>query len=259
MKTSLLAVVVAAGAASACAGLRSQPDLPVVSPPEKPQATKTRLLAFGDYITEGQIAACPAAPADPPGASGPLPAPQLPSVPSAIGYPAMLQALLAERYRGQTLTVLSHAAAAEEAESRRADFARVLTAAAPDVVLLQEGVNTLNRLHAEGIPIVVSALRDMIREAHSRGMIVFVGTLLPQRQGGCRAHDYADDTDDIVQANVQLRTMVGQERALLVDLYEAFNGKTARLLGEDGLHPSLLGYQTIADAFFAAIRSHLER
>jgi lysophospholipase L1-like esterase len=135
---------------------------------------------------------------------------------------------------------------------------RILTTDAPEVLLLQDGINTINRSHAAAIPTVVDDLRFMIQEARSRRIPVFVGTLLPERAGGCRAYDYADGSDDIIPANVQIRAMVGTEGATLVDLYEAFNGQTVRLLGEDGLHPSAAGYRTIADAFFRAITRHLE-
>ncbi len=113
----------------------------------------------------------------------------------------------------------------------------------PEVLLLQEGINTLNERHKAGIPLVVEGLRTMIQEARSRSITVFAATLLPERPGGCRAYDYAEDYDDIIEANVQIRRMIGTEGAILVDLYEAFNGRTAMLIGEDGLHPSAAGYR----------------
>lgn len=122
-----------------------------------------------------------------------------------------------------------------------------------------EGGHALNTGQSAAIPVVVDTLRTMIREARSRGIVVFVGTLLPQRSGGCRAFDLADEQDDVVAANVRIRTMVGDEGAVLVDLYETFNGQTAILLGEDGLHPSAAGYQQMAEAFFAAIVRRLEQ
>ena len=98
----------------------------------------------------------------------------------------------------------------------------------------------------------------MIQEARSRNITVLAGTLLPERPGGCRAFDFEQDHEDIIQANLQLRRMIGTEGAILVDLYEAFNGETAMLIGEDGLHPSAAGYRRIAEEFFTAIRRHLE-
>jgi lysophospholipase L1-like esterase len=98
----------------------------------------------------------------------------------------------------------------------------------------------------------------MIQEARSRSITVFAATLLPERPGGCRAYDYSEDYDDIIEANVQIRRMIGTEGAILVDLYEAFNGRTAMLIGEDGLHPSAAGYQRIAQTFFDAIKKSLE-
>ena len=43
------------------------------------------------------------------------------------------------------------------------------------------------------------------------------------------------------------------EGAILVDLYQAFEGQTDTLLGPDGLHPNDAGYQLISQTFFEAI------
>jgi lysophospholipase L1-like esterase len=159
----------------------------------------------------------------------------------------------------QSISVVNEGVADEEVHAGAENLSRVLTTDAPEVLLLQEGVNTLNTGQTAAIPVIVDTLRAMIREARSRGIMVFVGTLLPQRTGGCRAYDLLDETDDVIAANVQIRTMVGDEGAVLVDLYEAFAGHTAILLGEDGLHPSAAGYQEMAEAFFAAIVRRLEQ
>ena len=39
----------------------------------------------------------------------------------------------------------------------------------------------------DAIPAVISAMREMIREARRQGVVVFLGTLLPERPGGKRA------------------------------------------------------------------------
>lgn len=179
--------------------------------------------------------------------------------PSPTAYPAKLQALLATRYPSQTISVINEGLSGEDIEDGVANLPRVLTADMPEVLLLQEGINTLNERHADGIPLVVDGLRTMIQEARRRSIIVFAATLLPERPGSCRAYDYSKDYDDIIEANVQIRRMIGTEGVVLVDLYEAFNGRTAMLIGEDGLHPSALGYQRIAEEFFAVIKKHLER
>jgi lysophospholipase L1-like esterase len=156
------------------------------------------------------------------------------------------------------ITVINEGAGGEDIKSGVTNLPGVLTANAPEVLLLLEGINTLNEQHKAGIPVVVEGLRTMIQEARSRSITVFAATLLPERPGGCRAYDYSEDYDDIIEANVQIRRMIGTEGAILVDLYEAFNGRTAVLIGEDGLHPSAAGYQRIAQTFFDAIKKTLE-
>jgi lysophospholipase L1-like esterase len=178
--------------------------------------------------------------------------------PPPTAYPAKLQALLEARYPSQMISVINEGRGGEEIDSGVANLSRVLTANMPQVLLLQEGINTLNERRAAGIPLVVDGLRTMIQEARSRSITVFAGTLLPQRPGSCRAYDFSEGFDDIIEANLQIRRMIGTEGAVLVDLYEAFNGRTALLLGEDGLHPSAAGYERIAEAFFAAIKKYLE-
>ena len=58
----------------------------------------------------------------------------------------------------------------------------------PEVLLLLEGVNDLNGGETHGTTEVVNGLRSMVRLARGRGVVVFVGTLLPQRHGGFRAY-----------------------------------------------------------------------
>jgi lysophospholipase L1-like esterase len=130
----------------------------------------------------------------------------------------------------------------------------VLSRDAPEALLLLEGVNDLNGSRDAAIPTVVNGLRSMVRLARGRGVVVFLGTLLPQRPGGFRA--FAPGS--IVPANDLIRDMAVAEGAVLVDLYQAFDGQTGTLLGPDGLHPNDAGYQRMAETFFTAIRARLE-
>ena len=124
----------------------------------------------------------------------------------------------------------------------------------PEVLLLLEGVNDLNGGTDATLAMVVSGLQSMVRMARGRGVVVFLGTLLPQRPGGFRA--FAPDA--IVPANDLIRDMARAEGAELVDLYQAFDGQVDTLIGGDGLHPNEAGYQQMAETFFAAIRARLE-
>jgi lysophospholipase L1-like esterase len=227
-----------------------------------PRLNATRFTAFGDSMTEGFLTSCPVSTlygllsvqADleslrtirPPGFS-------------AVAYPLRLQSMLAARYALQSITVINQGSGGETAVFGATQFPGVLSNDAPQAVLLLEGVNDINQTHAAAIPQVVSSLRSMVQEARRRGMTVFVGTLLPQRRGACRAFDWSDGVEDVVTANTQIRAMAATEGATLVDLYQGFSGAVGALLGPDGLHPSEAGYQKMADLYYAAIMQRLEQ
>jgi lysophospholipase L1-like esterase len=179
---------------------------------------------------------------------------------SSASYPLKLAALLASRYTAQSPVVVNEGEPGERAAEGSSRLPGVLTSQAPEVVLLQEGINDI---HASGnqashIGPLVQALRTMVHDARSRGARVFVGTLLPEDKCGCRAFDFADGRDDIVAANAQIRVMAASEGAVLVDLYPGFVGQTTALLSFDGLHPNEAGYAKMAEMFFEAIRHLLE-
>jgi len=242
---------------SAC---RTAPVAPPAAPSAPPRLSATKFVAYGDNMTEGLIQRCPSPVASSESRWRPIGfvLAQARAQPSPSAYPAKLQELLAERYSSQTITVVNEGLSGEDIPGGVANLPRVLTAHMPQVLLLQEGINTINQSRRDGISAVVDGLRTMIQEARSRSITVFAATLLPERPGGCRAYDVSEDFDDIIEANVQIRRMVGMQGAILVDLYEAFNGRTGMLIGEDGLHPTALGYERIAQTFFAAIRKYLE-
>jgi lysophospholipase L1-like esterase len=211
---------------------------PAAPPPPPPRISATRFVAFGDSITLGVLSI------------GPQMLVQSP--PSS--YPFKLQVLLSNRYTTQTIDVLDEGVGGERADSGVNRLPRVLSADAPQTLLLMEGINDLNGDGAAAIPTIVDALRSMIRAARDRGIRVFIGTLLPQRPGARRAYSWA-----LVQpANDEIRAMAAREDVVLVDLYEAFGGEAGTLIGDDGLHPNAAGYEKIAETFFEAIRARLE-
>lgn len=257
MRTNSLPIILVAVLVSGCSSRQARPIAVPAQPTRVPELKATRFVAFGDSITEGFVQVCPGESARAEGIGGLLLAP-LRSQPSPTAYTVRLQTLLSERYKGQSITVVNEGAGGEDIEAGAADLPRILTEHTPDVLLLQEGVNTLNTRHQEGVPVVLDKLREMVRVARNRGIVVFLATLLPQRPGGCRAYDVDGESDDIVPTNVELRRLAGLEGAELVDLFQVFNGRTATLIGQDGLHPSAAGYAAIADAFFEAIRTRFE-
>ncbi len=210
----------------------------VTPAPPRPRISATRFVAFGDSITEGTISL----------------APLIPSPPHS--YPFKLQNLLVARYTDQTgaIGVLDEGIGGERVASGLARLPGVLSADAPEVLLVMEGVNDLNALGASAIPTVVDALRSMVRMAKGRGVQVFVGTLLPQRPGAQRAFSVTL----IEPTNAQIRAMAAAEGAVLVDLYQGFGSSADPWIGAAGLHPTEAGMQRIAETFFDAIRTRLE-
>jgi len=240
-----------------------------VTPP--PHLEKTRTLAFGDSITFGSSSICPGGS---PTAARWTPAALLTPwadglVPPATSYPSVLQASLQARYTAQSPVVVNAGLpgeAANDSDTRRR-FTRALAEHAPEVLLLQEGINDLHSFdfygipHNQGISNLVAALRAMSLEARGRGVHVFLGTLLPERPDGCRAYGIPPkgDTDLITPTNDSIRGMAAAENIDLIDLATLFTGQVDTLIGQDGLHPTEAGYDAIAKAFFDAIRAKFER
>jgi len=216
-----------------------------VQPP--PRIRTTRFVVFGDSMSDGVLGFAPSALGD----AGP-----------PVGYAFKLRALLVDRYTAQTFSVTDEGVGGETVVrwspiQRSVGVERlpaVLNRDAPEVLLVLEGVNDLNGGDDATLAAMVSGLRSMVRLATGRGIVVFLGTLLPQRPGGFRAFS----PGAIVPANNQIRGIALAEGAVLVDLYQTFAGQTDTLIGPDGLHPNDAGYQKMAETFFTAIRARFE-
>jgi len=209
-----------------------------VTPP--PQIGATRFVAFGDSMTEGKLALFGPLTVGDPG--------------SPVGYVYKLKGLLEGRYTAQQFSLTDEGLGGETTAQGRDRLPGVLSRDQPEVLLLLEGVNDLNAGRDAAIPGVVSNLRSMIRTARSSGVVVLIGTLLPERPGGFRAAAPAS----IVPANDQIRPMALAEGAIVVELYQAFEGRTETHLGADGLHPNDAGYTLMAETFFDAVRARFE-
>jgi lysophospholipase L1-like esterase len=230
-----------------------------------PRLTATRFVSFGDSITYGSSAICgPRVPhVGPGGLAGPkwLLADLRSLTLHVVGqpYPSALQTALAARYTAQTVGVANEGEPGEQANeyTTRERLGRALSEHSAEVLLLQEGVNDLHNPGSEEtdrIADMAEGLEKLVELARGRGVQVFLGTLLPEREGGCRAFQ----PELIAPANDRIRALAASEGVALVDLYAAFAGQTSTLLGDDGLHPSEAGYERIAEVFFDAIRDRLE-
>ena len=197
-----------------------------------PQIAATRFVAFGDSITEGKMS------------DG--------SIVTSTAYPSVLLTMLNARYTAQTFVVSNAGLGGETTAQGAARLRDVLRANSPEILLLLEGSNDLNQ-HISA-DVIVNNLRDMVRAARERGLLVFLGTLPPQRAGGRNT----GAPEAVSPANDRIRVMASNENAVLVDIYAAFGGVAGSLIGDDGLHPDQAGYGKIAETFFASIRDRLE-
>jgi lysophospholipase L1-like esterase len=237
-------------------------DVTVLPPP---RLGVSRILAFGDSITAGEINN------DSNGFS-------IRSVQTGLAYPEQLRALLAARYTSETtsrtdalrpnatgfdcgynpslrsadIAVINAGCPAEQATEGLRRLPDKLGAYSPDLVIIFEGVNDIDTYYSDGVRYGIGALRQMIQMVHGRGAKVIVGTLTPQRPAAKRG--YAAFL--VEPFNSELVSMANSERAIVVDFYNEFlaiDPNKTLLIGSDGLHPTPAGHQEMARMLFEAI------
>jgi lysophospholipase L1-like esterase len=201
-----------------------------------PKISATGFMAFGNSITEGKT---------PSGAD------------LTDNYPEDLRTMLAARYPAQSITMLTKALGGELAINGVDRLRHELDAVHPQVVLLEEGINDLNGDPAS-IPPMIDALRAMVRMSKDQGVSVFLATLPPVRAGGTPKARGDAALPLLPEANAQIRQVAQSEHATLVDLYTGFGSSPDPYIDSDGLHPTEMGYQKMAQIFFDAIQANLE-
>lgn len=209
-----------------------------------PRLSRTRIMAFGDSLTEGAtvLGTDPYAIVHPPDTA----------------YPTVLRQLLSARYTDQTITVSNRGQVGEQAWRALARFIATFGADNPDIVVLQEGYNDFRVAQIEkneplGIENAVYGINVLASEARGRGARVFICTLAPSRPGRLQIPSYAIQT-----INQRLHQVARGEGAVLVDLYAALLPDVNGNVSIDGLHLTPLGYRRVAETVFAAIRADLE-
>lgn len=236
MTTVMCSVTDAQRRASACSF-----SVTVTPPSLNPRLSVTKFLAFGDSITAGFV---------PDGTDTFADSIYARVVQPDASYPSRLETMLRARYTGQTLTVINSGVPGEKAVEGVTRLPGDLARHAPDVLLLQEGVNDIDSFGAAAIPATVEAVRTMIRTARGRGARVIVGTLLPQISGLKRAAA----PELMAPFNAQLVPMAISEGASVVDLYSGILLDVKIWISPlDGLHPTPAGYSEMARLFFGTL------
>jgi lysophospholipase L1-like esterase len=206
-----------------------------------PRLLRTRIMAFGDSLTEGStiLGNDPYVIVHPP----------------ETAYPTVLQQLLSARYTGQTITVFNRGLPGDQAWRALQRFIANFSADAPEVVVLQLGYNDYRvaDTHAIGLANVVTGMVELAGEARRRGARVFICTLAPSRLGRVAIPHSA-----LQAINDRFRQVARGEGAVLVDLYSALLPDVNANVSIDGLHLTPLGYRRVAETVAAAIRADLE-
>jgi lysophospholipase L1-like esterase len=211
--------------------------------PSPPTLGVTRILAFGDSMTEGTTSVTF------------TPFTLTAGLPQS--YPFKLQTLLSARYTAQTITVANAGRAGEQAAqtspSTHDRFSGALSEAKPQLLLLMEGANDLNNIPtgSTNVSPIVGAMEDMVRDALGRGVQVMLATIPPQRPGQKNTIQAAL----VPKYNSELKLMASKKGAMLVDVNALL---PLSLIGQDGLHPTDAGYQMLAEIFMDAIKARYE-
>ncbi|HTV01439.1 MAG TPA: GDSL-type esterase/lipase family protein [Luteitalea sp.] len=196
-----------------------------------------RFLALGDSFTFGTVSRAP-----------------MREIPGA-NYVQKLEFLLRERYPDQAFTVTNAGVPGQFMDQIEDRYPATLRSSNAQVLLLEGGANDINTEGARAIRDVVTRIERVARDAQSRGVSVILATLTPQRPGSPKGTAPAEVRD----LNNQIRDLCRRYQTGCADLYAAFGNEQSPLIGADGLHPTMAGYDLIAETYFTVIRQMFER
>jgi lysophospholipase L1-like esterase len=169
------------------------------------------------------------------------------------GYPPRLAALLVQKYGAGT--VWNAGVGGEGTADGLARIDAVLAGTNSKYLLLMEGTNDASNLTVS-LDTVDFNLREMCRRAIAAGWTPLLATITPRS-------DWVWDTvlyrSRIYDLNARIQKAADDLQITLVDAFTAFidypasqGGYPALLI--DGLHPNSLGYDLLAETWFAAVK-----
>lgn len=215
-----------------------------------PRISRTRFLAFGDSITEGQCG---------------------PNDQQCTPYDVRVKQLLEQRYTRQSFTVINAGVGGEAASDdipKCCDLLQAGTDRLPpllssqnfEVLFLMEGTNDLLQVSSSsGVESAARALDKMVLAARDAGKEVFLATIAPMRYPNPGPGKPLDAPGPFVPVlNDRIKAIAASRDAALVDVYAALVADMAANISSDNLHPTDRGLQVIAETFYAAVRQKLD-
>jgi len=206
-----------------------------------PRLSRTRILAFGDSVTAGDVVV--------PGTDDVI------LSPTALPYPAVLSQLIRERYGDQPV-VFNAGLSGEHALASNTlpRFTLASRSNNADAVVILEGFNDILYVDpAKGIADAEFGVSVLAADARGRRMRVFIALLTPTKPGRRQI-----PLATIQAANDRLRAVARGEGGVVIDTFTPLLGDLNANVGSDGLHLTPLGYRRLAETVFAAIRADLE-
>lgn len=250
--TPVTAVMAAFVVMTACGAPPTQPKPPVVQPPvivdppsppppPPPTFAVTKIMAFGDSLTEGDPPA--------PGEIRLRPVHDTSGPGGKTSYPYKLYAMLTTTYPTSGIQVFNHGLGGERAESSgtRARLVEAIAAHQPQVLLLMHGTNDL--LNEAPQNAIVDAVEELMELAQARNVQVFLAGLPPNQRPPAAAQ--------VQEYNERLRNLALARSVPFVDIFPNIDAQT--MMDADGLHINEAGNQRIAEVFYAALKPRYHR
>jgi lysophospholipase L1-like esterase len=241
----LVLVWAAAAAATGC-------GQPAPFEPYVPHLSVSRILAFGDSLTEGLAT---------PASIGPLFVHPTNDPGTAKGYPFKLLTMLTTRYATQTISVYNGGyggrfLADDALDNPDRTLGEFLDAFNPEVMILLHGVNDTN-LPGADVKAVAALEGLLIDKATARGTNVILSSLPPRMAGG--NPERVANAASVVPFNAALDALAAQKGVAFVDIYSLMaQSLSGPDLAPDGLHLTEAANAKIATAYFDALRARYE-
>jgi len=189
--------------------------------------SKTKYTAFGDSITEGKVSLVP-----------------MISLALPDAFPGKLEGILSQRYVGQTIVVSNQGISGERLDQGAARLPTVLNTEKPEVVLILEGVNAV---WIRSTSAQAANIRSMLIAARDRRVDVILATVMPVTTEW-ENDGHPGSMSQIRALNRRIFDLAAEFQVPVVDLFSLFEADM-RLIGQDGLHPTVEGQTRIAGAF----------